>query len=104
MRELKQLLIDAEGKEEIEVTIEEYTSLLKEANYISEMPPTPPIKARQEFSGFFSWGYGVEYDHHAPAYLRELQDYKARVQSKARTAQVLSLYTTTGPCKLRIKK
>ena len=98
-----------ESFDSIEVTVEEYAELVKNIGGRAYDPmPQPPVSSCSSESGsglFSSWASSSKtYDHHAPEYLRRLEEWQARQQRKSNSDNKLMFYGPTGPVTIRIKQ
>lgn len=104
-------IINRVGPEDTEVmvSLEEFSSLLQYCHRHDFDPkPEPPIKSRRE-SRMFGWfssdtSTSVEYDHHAPDYLRQLDEWRQRQDNRDKGPQVLRLYTPYGSVEVKVRQ
>lgn len=105
---MKRIIALGPDATEVEVSPEEYSDIASSFCW-SDLPPSPPIKAEGSVAsvgGLFSApisGRYVEYDHHAPEYLRAMDEWRRKIAEDSRATD-LTMYSPYGRVKLIIRK
>lgn len=90
----------------IYVTPEEMRAIIAEMPVRYDPKPTPPIKTSGSARGLFYCRTYVEYNHHAPEYLRELEEWHVRQEAyaKRKASGVIEFAGPTKDYEIRIKE
>jgi hypothetical protein len=93
---------------EFAVSPELYEECVKECMRVDQCPvaPDPPVKRCIRRDGFFMSYSETEYDHHAPQYLRELEEYDKQYKAwviRQTSAREIQYWSARGPIKIHLR-